>query len=158
MSLPSNTGYSGSDKDEWGSLAGLPSPAPHHGFLLFFFFFFCCFFDRNERRCWVRQLSLTARGPNGFGPVSGETQSHQSVDTTHSSAHLRNDDACVLSPTKAGCEPVTELSGLRLSAAARQKATAASCSVRQTGSRRDASLCSINSAPAASRKAAACGR
>jgi hypothetical protein len=40
MSLPSNTGYSGSDKDEWGSLAGLPSPAPHHGFLLFFFFFF----------------------------------------------------------------------------------------------------------------------
>lgn len=98
MSLPSNTGYSGSDKDEWGSLAGLPSPAPHHDFLLFF----CCFFDRNERRRWVRQLSLTARGPNGFGPVSGETQSHQSVDTTHSSAHLRNDDACVLSPTKAG--------------------------------------------------------
>lgn len=44
------------------------------------------------------------------------------------------------------------------SAAARQKATEASCSLRQTGSRRDASLCSINSAPAASRKAAACGR
>lgn len=84
MSLPSNTGYSGSDKDEWGSLAGLPSPAPHHDFLLFF----CCFFDRNERRRWVRQLSLTARGPNGLGPVSGETQSHQSVDTTHSSAPL----------------------------------------------------------------------
>lgn len=155
MSLPSNTGYSGSDKDEWGSLAGLPSPAPHHDFLLFF----CCFFDRNERRRWVRQLSLTARGPNGLGPVSGETQSHQSVDTTpHTAApHLRNDDACVR--RRLGCE----LSGLPgsvcvPSAAARQKATEASCSLRQTGSRRDASLCSINSAPAASRKAAACGR
>lgn len=53
MSLPSNTGYSGSDKDEWGSLAGLPSPAPHHGFLLSFLLFL-----RSKRATLLGQTAI----------------------------------------------------------------------------------------------------